>query len=67
MTDTTAITDEEGTLDIEALRDLAHREMEIARLMGPSDDLEAGWLRYLEKLVSLTDRWIATANQEDAR
>jgi hypothetical protein len=53
---------ERRSLDIDALREQAHKELEIARLMGPSDDIEVGWVGYLEQLVNLTDEWIAFAN-----
>jgi len=55
----------EGIMEIvpEAIREAAHREAEIARLMGPSDDYEQRWLDYCEALVKMTDEYIAA--QED--
>lgn len=58
-----SIIDEAGTLNIEAFAEQAHKELEIAKLANPSDELEAGWVTYLEKIVKLTDDWIAFANQ----
>ena len=50
---------ETGRLDAEALRDLAHKEYEIAKLMGPSDEYEQAWLDYCEALYKLTDEYLA--------
>lgn len=49
----------EPGLDVEALREQTHKELEIARLMGPSDELEADWIHYLANVVGLTDAWLA--------
>lgn len=52
------------TLDVERLRERAHREYEIAKLMGPSDDREAAWLTYCEALVGLSDRYLASVRDD---
>ncbi len=49
---------ETPTLDVEALREQAHREYEIAKLMGPSDDPERFWLVYLRDLLQVTDAYL---------
>lgn len=54
-------TEEATVLDVHELREVARREMEMASLLGPRDDLERDWLHYLEQLVSLTNAWIARA------
>src|SRR4051812_19607154 len=48
--------DEGNPLDVDALREQAHKEYEIAVLMGPSDANELRWADYLAKLVELTDK-----------
>lgn len=54
----TTPTDSEGGLDVEALRYLAHKEYEIAKLLGPDDAASQAWLEYVEQLVKLTDAYL---------
>jgi hypothetical protein len=43
----------------EELRETAHKEYEIAKLLGPSDEYEQAWLDYCDALVTLTDAYLA--------
>lgn len=45
-------------LDADALRELAHREYEIAKLLGPDDEASQAWLDYVGKLVQVTDEYL---------
>ena len=50
---------DEQALDAELLRDTAHREYEIAKLLGPEDNEAQAWLDYCAALVRLTDEYLA--------